>query len=716
MTPEMGLHDSKELSDIHEISLKAKDLGLRDHSDETYANALLSINKDDAEYASVVFQWLACCRDTMSVEQLADALLVDTKLDLPILDKARRRSPEQIFALCSGLIEIADVENHPSDGLVNPKSPRSIFQFSYPSAKDYLVSKQIQAAPVRAYGIQIEAANTLILNTCLAYILTFTESNFDLQETLKNFPLAHYAALFWVEYITPNPAPTTVILLTKLFQETNGSAYKNWLHLVYHHSNSYSNNIRRGIVTALSGKSNERYTCYAPPLVWASALGLTSMVRQLLDDPSVNVNEPGVANVSALAISSYEQHHDIMELLLAHGADASGFHDEEDTKRHELSRSALYNAAHFGHSKALKILLRDHSHFGKPGWILEVALEHAAYLQTGGGADCVSQLIDAGAKVNARSRVSGHEFDDRITCALDAACQHRGSCGDVVRLLLDAGADPNLHIGEYGFPLHTVAWGGNATVVQMLLDAGADPNARSGPYGTALIAASFFGYTEIVSILLAAGADTTAQWNLHGVLHELNVQIFEYYQECLAMENWHRRFQFPYNEHIERELENVILTTRTRRPRDDDTFGGEWELWRRAKALAEKMSMWGEMTKRKALVSYFGTLMKIRAAGRRIAWKLKMAGVTVKEGDRYMFNAMQAAVAGEWKEVVDLLREGGMDVPKGVENAEVEGEAQDELAGETIARLLRVRRSYEHEERTRDGRSIGSGSAMMPLE
>ena len=160
------------------------------------------------------------------MEQITDALLVDTKLDLPVLDQTRRRSPEQILTLCSELIKVADVKIHPSDGLVNAKSRRSIFEFSHQSVKDYLVSKQIQGAPVRAYDLQIEAANTLILNSCLAYIFTFTEPNFDLQETLKEFPLAHYAALFWVEYLTPNPAPTTVLPLTDLFQETNGSASK----------------------------------------------------------------------------------------------------------------------------------------------------------------------------------------------------------------------------------------------------------------------------------------------------------------------------------------------------------------------------------------------------------------------------------------------------------------------------------------------------------
>ncbi|MCJ1318188.1 hypothetical protein MMC15_003516 [Xylographa vitiligo] len=382
-------------------------------------------------------------------------------------------------------------------------------RFSHPSAKDFLLSKQIQAAPARAYSIQIKAANTLILNTCLAYVLTFVESNLTSQETLKIFPLARYAALFWIECITPNPAPTTVILLAKQFQDSNGIAYRNWLHLLNHHSNSYSNHIHSRVVIALSGSSNKGYTCYAPPLVWASRLGLTSMVRQLLSDLSVSVNEPGGAKDSALAISTHQQHHGIMELLFSHESD----------------------------------------------------------------------LIDGGVNVKARSRVSGHRYDDRTSCALDAACQHGGSSSDTVRLLLDAGADPNLHIGKYGFPLHTAAYCRGSDIVQMLLDTGAAPKARSDPYGTALIAASFHGATEVVAILLAAGADTTVQWNLHGNLHKLNAQITQFDDERHVQKRWHERLQQPYDEDIVRPREHHSHHSCSAAP-------GRRHLWRRVGAVA----------------------------------------------------------------------------------------------------------------------------------
>ncbi|MCJ1397522.1 hypothetical protein MMC11_000716 [Xylographa trunciseda] len=727
---------SEDSSGIQDVCTRAEGIVLQDHSDETYAKLLLNIDKDDVEYASAVFQWLAYSQHTISVEQLAEALLVDTTADLPYFDEARQRTPQQIIEICSGLVEIATVEQSPFYDAVNHKSQKEIFQFSHSSVKDYLLSKHIQAGPARIYSIQKEAANMLILNTCLAYILNFANPDFDLQETLKDSPLAHYAALLWVNYITPEPEPKTLLLLKKLFQDSDGTAYRNWLHLVSHHSNAYSNDSRIRTMFILNGSSNEGCPCYAPPLVWASGLGLTSMVHHLLTtDSSIDVNEPGVANVSALGIATHQQHHEIMELLLLYGGDVSNSHEEEDSRDYEIFRAPLYNAARSGHFKAIEILLRDRSRFGKPGWILEVALEGAAGSRADGadGAiDCIRQLVDAGVNVNSRSRVSGHPYGDKFSCALDAACQH--GCPGIVRALLDAGADPNLHIGKYGFTLQAAAyWGGwgdrgGADIMHMLLDAGADPNARSGPYGTALIAASFRGFADSVSVLLAAGADTTIKWNLRSVLHELNVRIYEPNEDRLAPGNWHQRFQYPHDEHIERELENVILTTRARRPLDDDIFGGEWELWRRIKAHTIKLSgsmlqrsllplpPWAEMNRRQVLVVCCGTLMEIRVAGRRIAEKLKMAGVAIDRGERYMFNAMQAAKAGEWEKVVDVLKESGMDVPPRVENGGTEEEAQkEEVVAEAIARLLRVRSSYDYSERTRECQINSRRVSMMPM-
>ena len=102
---------------------------------------------------------------------------------------------------------------------------------------------------------------------------------------------------------------------------------------------------------------------------------------------------------------------------------------------------------------------------------------------------------------------------------MDRACW----IGDelAVRMLLDAGADPNgvsdyaaFHKSPYAglepsWPINQAAWGGHAGVVRLLLAAGAKAHAPEGEGQTALTIAAEKGHTEVVRLLLAAGADRT---------------------------------------------------------------------------------------------------------------------------------------------------------------------------------------------------------------
>jgi hypothetical protein len=82
---------------------------------------------------------------------------------------------------------------------------------------------------------------------------------------------------------------------------------------------------------------------------------------------------------------------------------------------------------------------------------------------------------------------------------------------EVVKILLNAGADVNAQGGEYSNALQAASWEGNEQVVKILLDAGADVNAQGGEYGNALQAASWEGNEQVVKILLDAGANVNAQ-------------------------------------------------------------------------------------------------------------------------------------------------------------------------------------------------------------
>jgi hypothetical protein len=76
----------------------------------------------------------------------------------------------------------------------------------------------------------------------------------------------------------------------------------------------------------------------------------------------------------------------------------------------------------------------------------------------------------------------------------------------VLRLLLDAGLDPNLCDKEG----HTLLWlaSGQISCVTLLLDRGADPNLRGEyPEETALMRAAWLGELDEVRLLIARGAD-----------------------------------------------------------------------------------------------------------------------------------------------------------------------------------------------------------------
>jgi ankyrin repeat protein len=149
-----------------------------------------------------------------------------------------------------------------------------------------------------------------------------------------------------------------------------------------------------------------------------------------------------------------------------------------------------------------------------------------------GDAAAVKKLLDAGADVNARDERPRRKGWTPLMLA--AAGGHL----EVVRRLLDAGGDFSLkddnekdNAGgfsfvvneggvemalEAGFQLHrtALAWaahGGHADVVRLLVERGADVNGLDRVKSTPLLAAASSGSSETVRALLRAGADANAK-------------------------------------------------------------------------------------------------------------------------------------------------------------------------------------------------------------
>jgi len=99
---------------------------------------------------------------------------------------------------------------------------------------------------------------------------------------------------------------------------------------------------------------------------------------------------------------------------------------------------------------------------------------------------------------------------------------HLAATPEIAGMLLDAGADiqaRNRHkfAGPGNSPLHGATYLNRQDVVRVLLERGADPNARDNAGLTALHLAAGNGWVDCARALLEAGADANARTNGEGV-------------------------------------------------------------------------------------------------------------------------------------------------------------------------------------------------------
>jgi ankyrin repeat protein len=134
----------------------------------------------------------------------------------------------------------------------------------------------------------------------------------------------------------------------------------------------------------------------------------------------------------------------------------------------------------------------------------------------------VERQLALGVNVNSR-----HYFT-RDTPLIEAA--YSGHV-EIVKILIDHGADVNLKGEAWCGPLHAAALGGHVEVVKLLLHHGADVNIFS--HNKPLHYAAMNGHIEVAQILIAHGADINAKGTdeytpLGTAVSNLQVDMVEY--------------------------------------------------------------------------------------------------------------------------------------------------------------------------------------------
>lgn len=267
------------------------------------------------------------------------------------------------------------------------------------------------------------------------------------------------------------------------------------------------------------------------PLMIASALGQAQAVALLLTaGADVLAAEPRMG-ATAIHKAAQSGSADVIGILLDHGA----FIDQQSPV---LGNTALMDAVLHKHEAVVRILLSRRARTTIRNYWQQTALEiardddlkaiatlieerdqadekHIASLSIvssvkAGNVEEVKRLVADGADFEVRVPITGTFDDDYTPLGLAVREGH----AEIVRVLLDAGADPRRTIGLMrGSPLHDAAYFGKADHIDILTSSTKQGDTQveldaQGPYNglTALHDAVWHGYVDAVASLVRAGA------------------------------------------------------------------------------------------------------------------------------------------------------------------------------------------------------------------
>ncbi|RDW61987.1 hypothetical protein BP6252_11420 [Coleophoma cylindrospora] len=223
---------------------------------------------------------------------------------------------------------------------------------------------------------------------------------------------------------------------------------------------------------------------FPPDLIGrASWLGLASVVS-LLVESGVDVNTPdSLLQQSPLHLSARHNHTSVVQILLDNKADI-------DAKT-KFNTSVLQLASTFGHDSVVKLLI-------DAGADLEYGSEYTALQDACSCAnhEVIKILLESGAKRN-----YGEGPDIPLVIAA------KGGYAECCRLLLHHHGPSTYTADQYGIALSYAVDKGDIDVIRHLLDIGADPNYKHGGAWPILMRAVERNNVELVELFLDRGSN-----------------------------------------------------------------------------------------------------------------------------------------------------------------------------------------------------------------
>ncbi len=453
--------------------------------------------------ANHAFTWVMCASQPLGRDTLLCAIRIDSDRDTFRL--ASEITDSSLLALCNNLL-VLDSQLH-------------VWRFSHLSVTEYFEKHHRSLG--RAHG---HAATV-----CLKLLIEVYEKSpdykwhaydSDIREpllfTYRGMKvLCEYVDRYWVTHITIHEAQETneaeeteeaSNLLSGLLKPFLGSPkessqhYRCWFRRV---DRWYLPTPYRAI------EPSDLHPVHTPLFAMCS-FPLHTLLREWWDKAEFDPMQENDRGHNLLTLAAQAGCKSICEVLVKRG---SAVNFLASNSKAASNGSALAAAAKRGHLEVVQYLVASGAdvnlllHAGNRGSALAAAVRY-------GNLKIASFLIEKGADVNLLLQTGDYGS------ALAAAVRYKDL--KIASFLIEKGADVNLllQIGLYGSALATAVRYGNVEMVLFLIGKGAGVNLllQTGLDGSALAAAIRYGNLELVSFLIEKGADVNLllQTGLYG--------------------------------------------------------------------------------------------------------------------------------------------------------------------------------------------------------
>ncbi|KAF2825614.1 ankyrin [Ophiobolus disseminans] len=475
--------------------------------DQTYERILSSIDDQYRPDAMAILQWLIASKRPLSLEELAEAAVVQPQ-DEEFDPESRLSDPSEALRICGGLITCSSNQPSQSTG-----SNSTIVRFAHYSVQEYLLSGRSEH-----FSISSHSYKDHVTRSCLQYLF-YLKTLPDPRP--EQCPLLRYVAQYWPEHVLamPGPDPASSDEVYSLFGDDFAVHAFKWL---------------RVYDPCLPEQGSRRltdwpFTRYPGALYYAVQLNLSGLIKRLLvagcaidelhaletDFASANdfshllhrflrynykrrtsfLQHTGTAisfiklmieRQSALHLAVQNNNESLVELLLSHGADPNLRATDPIL---DLSRKVQFDDLavtslrfktsqwrEIGSSPGLGLAILNNNTN-----IVELLLKHGAdpdvategipsliYAIRNKRRDIAALLLNSGADMNVRDLSAKSRWD---STAILAACLE--SDEDTTQLLINRGIDVNATNMRYT-ALQAGSRVGNQAIVKALIRAGAN--------------------------------------------------------------------------------------------------------------------------------------------------------------------------------------------------------------------------------------------------